>query len=116
MDKWWNDRILENESKSLISSQFNIEDRIVLIKNKYSAVISTGLEKILKEKGITQVLITGVMTHLCCETTARDAFMRNFKVFFVSDATATYREELHIGTLRAISHGFGVCLFTDEIL
>ena len=56
------------------------------------------------------------MTHLCCETTARDAFMNNFEVFFVVDGTATYTEDLHVGTIRAISHGFGMCVSSEEIL
>ena len=55
------------------------------------------------------------MSHLCCETTSRDAFMKDFEVFFVVDANATYTEELHLGTLRAISHGFGRCISVEEI-
>ena len=86
-----------------------------LIKEKYSAFIGTSLEDDFKGMGIEQILISGVMTHLCCETTARDAFMRNFDVFFLGDGTATYNEDLHIGTLKAISHGFGSVLFCGDL-
>jgi nicotinamidase-related amidase len=56
------------------------------------------------------------MTDLCCETTARDAFMRGFKVYFVADATATATEERHLATLRAISTGFGEVISSRELL
>ena len=56
------------------------------------------------------------MTHLCCETTARDAFMRGYQVFFLMDATATYTEALHFGSLRSITHGFGICTTTERIM
>jgi len=57
----------------------------------------TGLDELLKSRVIEEIIITGVMTYCCCETTARDAFMRDYRVFFVSDATATVNEELHLG-------------------
>ena len=61
-------------------------------------------------------MICGVMTHLCCETTARDAFMRGFDVYFVMDATATCNEELHLSSLLTLSHGFAVMVETEEVL
>ncbi|MFX0094856.1 MAG: isochorismatase family protein [Candidatus Hodarchaeota archaeon] len=116
MKKWWRGIISPQDDKSAITSALETNNRIIITKNKYSAFYGTNLEEILKEKEIEQVIITGVMTHLCCETTARDAFMRDFEIFFVLDATATYNEQLHRGTLRAISHGFGVCISSEEIL
>jgi len=62
------------------------------------------------------VVITGVMTHLCCESTARDAFMRDLEVFFVIDATATDQEDLHMGSLRALADGFAIMVTTKEVL
>lgn len=55
------------------------------------------------------------MTHLCCETTARSAFIRGFDVFFTIDGTATYNEDFHFGTLYNLAHGFAVPLLIDEI-
>ena len=55
---------------------------------------------------VTDVVITGVMTHLCCETTARSAFVRGYRVWFPVDGTATFNLDFHLGTLRALAHGF----------
>jgi nicotinamidase-related amidase len=55
------------------------------------------------------------MTDLCCETTAREAFMRGFKVYFIADGTATATEDRHIGTLRSISNGFGEVISSTEL-
>ena len=116
MNRWWKDNIKPDNNLSKISHLLNKRSIEIIEKSQYSAFYETELETILKDNDIEQVIITGVMTHLCCETTARDAFMRGFEVFFVIDATATYTEELHIGTLRAISHGFGTCISTGEII
>ena len=61
-------------------------------------------------------VISGVMTHLCCETTARAAFMRGFEVFFTVDGTATYNEALHRSSLLTLSHGFAIPVLIDELL
>src|ERR1700719_471260 len=63
---------------------------IVLEKPRYGAFTGTDLELILRNKGIDTVIITGICTNVCCETTAREANMRDYKVFFISDATATF--------------------------
>ena len=116
MKKWWKGAINNNSKLSNVNKElYNTSFKIVQ-KHQYSAFFETELEAILIDQNVDQILITGVMSHLCCETTARDAFMRGFEIFFVVDATATYNEELHIGTLRSISHGFGVCVSTEEIL
>ncbi len=56
------------------------------------------------------------MTHLCCETTARSAFVRGFEVFFTIDGTATYNKEFHFATLHNLAHGFALPILVDEIL
>ena len=76
----------------------------------------TDLEKILRAGSINQVVITGVMTHLCCEATARSAFMRGFEVFFAIDGSATYNEPFHRATLWNASHGFAVPVLVNEII
>lgn len=116
MLKWWKDTISEEVNVSDISPYVDSTKGMLITKNHYSAFQNTDLKRLLKELGVEQLLITGVMTHLCCETTARDAFMNNFEVFFVVDGTATYTEKLHIGTIGAISHGFGICVSSEEIL
>lgn len=116
MVKWWKSPIsLDNPSSSL-STQLLLGSNDILIKNKYSAFINTSLEEKLRKKEIKQVLITGVMSHLCCESTAREAFMKNFEVFYVIDGTATYTELLHKGTMFSLAHGFAECLTAKDVL
>jgi ureidoacrylate peracid hydrolase len=60
---------------------------IVLIKPRYGAFTGTDLDLILRSKGIDTVIIGGIATNVCCDTTAREANMRDYKVFFLSDGT-----------------------------
>lgn len=101
---------------SAISPQLDTTRGNVLIKHAFSAFFNTDLEEQLTTKGITRLIITGVMTHLCCDTTARDAFMRGFDVLFAIDGTATYTQALHVGTLQALAHGFATCVTCQEVL
>ncbi len=116
MTKWWRDSIQQGTKEAEIFPLLNTDESEILLKNRYSAFEKTNLEEILRYKNVKQVFITGIMSHLCCETTARDAFMKDFEVIYIIDATATYTEELHLGTIRAISHGFGRCISTEEIV
>ncbi len=116
MLKWWNSPITLDDPLSSISTDLNVDSSEILIKNKYSAFINTNLEQILIKKSIKQVLITGVMSHLCCESTAREAFMRNFEVFYIIDGTATYTELLHKGTMFSLAHGFAECLTAKDVM
>jgi nicotinamidase-related amidase len=115
MSVWWRDLIREDTPASRIVPQFDRPGRIVLCKGQYDAFSGTDLERLLHSTGVTQVVITGLMTHLCCETTARSAFTRGFEVFFTIDGTATYNEHFHRATLLNLSHGFAVPVLVDEI-
>jgi isochorismate hydrolase len=115
MATWWRELISIENPLSAIISEFDFSRRYVLRKNQYDAFYQTNLEEILRIKGVTQVVISGVMTHLCCETTARSAFMRGFDVYFLIDGTATYNEEHQLATLLNLSHGFAQPVLTAEI-
>jgi nicotinamidase-related amidase len=77
-----------------------------LPKEYYSAFFRTDLEDTLRRRGITQVVICGVMTHLCVDTTARHAFMLGFKPTVVSDACCSKSQAYHDCALLALGHGF----------
>ncbi|KAI3694557.1 hypothetical protein L1987_77524 [Smallanthus sonchifolius] len=108
LGEWWNnDLIIDGTSESeLMPDLGRREEEVVVEKNTYSAFRGTGLEERLKEMGVEEVIVTGVMTNLCCETTAREAFVRGFRVFFSTDATATSSEDLHQATLKNMAYGF----------
>ncbi|MCL0073039.1 isochorismatase family protein, partial [Dehalococcoidia bacterium] len=96
--------------------EFDLSQGVVIEKSQYDAFYETPLDEMLREKGVTQIVICGVMSHLCCETTARSAFVRGFEVFFTVDGTATYTEAFHRATLLNLAHGFAVPVLTHEIL
>ena len=116
MSVWWRDLIRPESSASEIISELDSSSGTVVEKSQYDAFYGTDLEGILREKGIEQVVISGVMTHLCCEATARSAFVRGFEVFFTIDGTATYNETFHRATLWNSAHGFAVPMLIEEIV
>jgi ureidoacrylate peracid hydrolase len=89
-----------------------------LTKTRYSAFIqgSSKVEDYLCDRGIETLLITGTATNVCCESSARDAMMLNFKVVMVSDALATHTDQEHNATLSAFYGQFGDVQTTDEAL
>ena len=91
---------------------------ITIIKNRYSALIpgSSSLERVLRSMGLDTVLIAGTKTNICCESTARDAMMMDFKVTLLSDCCAALSDEEHRGALENIVQQFGNVLTSDEAL
>jgi len=116
MSRWWNGLISEKYKSSRISGEFDLSGADIIRKSQYDAFFGTELETILKKKKVSQVVICGVMTHLCCETTARSAFIRGFEVFFAVDGTATYDEIFHRGTVINLAHGFAKPVLINDLL
>ena len=117
MGRWWGDMLRIDDKMSEISPQFTpLATETVIRKSRYSAFIGTDLEKRLRRQKISGVVVTGVLTHLCCESTARDAFMRDFDVFFVVDGTASDTEDLHVSSLKTLSDGFAIPMTTAEVV
>ena len=117
LGEWWGQVILHGTKdwKFIPEMKIEPEDR-VLQKKRYSAFFQTDLEKLLQSKGIKDLIISGVMTNLCCETTARDAFMRDYRVFFLIDGTATGKEDHHLATLKNLGYGFAYLMTCDELI
>ena len=116
MARWWGDEMLGEDPLNDLLDEFKPFAETVIEKSTYNAFHGTGLEAILRKLGIETVIITGVMTHLCCETTAREAFVRGFNVVFPVDGTLTQNGPFHEATLRNISHGFAVTPLLREVL
>ncbi len=114
MSRWWRDVIRADSPDSQITA-FDTSQGAVISKSQYDAFYGADLESTLRGRGVEQVIITGVMTHLCCETTARSAFVRGFEVFFCIDGTATYTEELHRASLLNLAHGLAVPVLCSEL-
>ncbi|MCX6270741.1 MAG: isochorismatase family protein [Bacteroidetes bacterium] len=116
MMRWWKDSIREDDLRSEVIPELSRQNTIIICKSSYDAFYGTSLDDLLRGKGITQLVITGVLTHLCCETTARSAFVRGYTVFFTIDGTATFHEGFHKASLLNLSHGFAVPVLCKEIL
>ncbi|HTI85590.1 MAG TPA: isochorismatase family cysteine hydrolase [Alphaproteobacteria bacterium] len=91
---------------------------LILKKERFSAFIqgSSDLEQQLRSRGIDTVVVTGTDTGVCCESTARDAMMRNFKTIMVSDGNASKTDAEHNAALTAFYRNFGDVMSTDELI
>jgi ureidoacrylate peracid hydrolase len=91
------------------------EEDLVVQKIRYSAFIRTGLEELLKERGIETLVMTGVSTNTCVESTMRDGFMLDFYVVLTDDCCGDYSPEYHKGAVTNTLLRFGVVATADEI-
>lgn len=87
----------------------------IVHKHRYSAFYNTDLEVVLRGLRIEDLIVTGLMTNICCESTARDGFFRDFRIFFLADGTGSVSEELHLGSLRALGYAFASVRTVDEM-
>lgn len=91
------------------------EDEIVLPKSSSSVFVSTHIDYILRNLGVTQLVLCGCLTDQCVESAVRDACDLNYLVTLVPDACATYSQERHDNTLRAIK-GYCRQVSTDDLI
>jgi ureidoacrylate peracid hydrolase len=88
---------------------------LVVEKNRYSAFIqgSSNLAAVLRERSLDTLLITGTVTNVCCESTARDAMMLNFKTIMITDGNAAVTDDDHNASLNNFYLTFGDIMSTD---
>ena len=87
-------------------------------KTRYSVFAqgSSNITDILTELGLDTILITGTLSNVCCESSARDAMMLNYKTIMVADGNAAYTDEEHLATLASIFQVFGDVYSTEELV
>jgi ureidoacrylate peracid hydrolase len=88
----------------------------IVIKHRYSAFINTDLNTVLKARGIQSVLVCGVATNVCVETTARDGYMYDYYVTLIDDCSAAYEAKLHLGTLENVRRHFGLVASSNQVI
>jgi len=117
MGWWWQGKCLEGSPESEIHPQLApaASDKVVF-KHRYSAFYNTDLETVLRCLKVEDLVITGTMTNMCCESTARDAYYRDYRVFFLVDGTGTINEEMHIASLLNLAFGFAYVTTSQAIL
>lgn len=113
----------KNAVSAALHPSLVVDERdIILDKPRYGAFHATDLELILRSHGIDTVIITGIATNVCCETTAREAMVRDFRVFFLSDGTLATApggltaEEAHRASLATLGALFAQVLPMDEMI
>lgn len=89
-------------------------DDIVVTKHRYSGFIGTPLEQILRSRGIDALVVCGIGSNVCVESTVRDAYMLDFNVIVARDAT-TGEADLHEPCLEGIARHFGLVTTVDEV-
>lgn len=100
----------------LIAAVVPEPDEPVVDKNTSSAFNSTGIEWLLRNLGVRTLVVVGMATDMCVETTARDAADRGFDVIVVEDATLTFLEEHHRAALSGFARMFGQVWTTERVL
>ena len=92
------------------------ENDILVKKFRYSGFYGTQLENLLRALGRDTIAITGVATNVCCDSTARDGAMRDFKVLFLSDCNASFTQDEQEATLRNFDKHFGVVMDSKTLM
>ncbi len=93
-------------------------DDLEVEKIHYSALIagSSRLHEVLQARGVESVLVAGTATNVCCESTARDAMMLDYRVVMLADANAAATDAEHAAALDTIALFFGDVMSVDEAL
>lgn len=116
MGWWWDGKCLEGSLQSEIHPQLApLPDEKVVLKHRYSAFYNTDLETVLRCLKVEDLVLSGIMTNMCCESTARDAFYRDHRVFFLADATGSINEAMHVASLLNLAFGFAYVTTADMV-
>ena len=91
---------------------------MIVYKSRFSPFIqgASNIEEILRPRGIDSLIVTGTATNMCCESAARDAMMRDYKVVMVADANGARYPEDHLAGLTSFYQSFGDVRTTDEVI
>jgi len=104
----WGSQIIEELTPS--------ESDHMVMKKGYGGFFQTSLDRILRNLGIKTLVLGGIYTNICVETTAREAIAYGYDILLARDATASFDEEGHQATLKVIAAAFGEVVSTEEIL
>lgn len=118
MRRWWGDELPWEGDRyaEIIKELVPRDDEIVITKTRYSAFEETELDLALRRQGIAAVVLCGVMTNLCVETTARHAFMKDLQPIVVEDACATKRDDYHDASILNLAYGFAFIERADRLI
>jgi len=116
LSSWWPLPLLQGTSDVEMATGLDPMDDKIIIKRRYSGFYQTDLECTLRCLKIKELVICGVLTHMCPYSTAVDAFMRDFKVYYVADCTASLNRSLHMAALQSVAGWCGHVVPAFEIV
>jgi ureidoacrylate peracid hydrolase len=119
-DNKWLDR---GQPLAALHPALHVDPRDILLeKPRFGAFYNTDLESVLRGRGVDTIIISGIATNVCCETTAREAMVRDFRVFFLSDGTSgsalpgASAADIQKVTLATLGFVFAQVLTVDEMI
>src|SRR5439155_1558975 len=101
---------------SMAIDRFSRPALVIVDKFGYGAFHNTNLDDLLKARHVESVLITGTVTQICVEETARESFRRGYPTTLVSDAVSTYAPDLQTAVLKNFAHKFGWVSTAKEVI
>lgn len=117
MGWWWEGKCKEGTLESEIHTELlPLPGEKVVLKHRYSAFYNTDLETVLRCLKVEDIVVCGIMTNICCESTARDAYYRDYRVFFPADGTGSINEEMHTASLLNLAFSCAYVTTCDEII
>ena len=115
--KLWGDHAIRGTKGAEVIPELPIkENDYVILKRRYSSFFQTDLDLLLKELGVTSVVITGLHTHMCCRHTAADAYQNNYEVIFANECTNAFTEEDYLYGLKYAKETYGAPNYTNKEL
>jgi ureidoacrylate peracid hydrolase len=113
---WWEGMCKEGSPESEIHRDIApMPNEKVIFKHRYSAFYNTDLETVLRSLKVEEIVVAGILTNMCCESTARDAYYRDYRVFFLADGTGSVTEEMHLASLLNVAFGFAWVTDVDTV-
>ncbi|MCD6119571.1 cysteine hydrolase [bacterium] len=117
MADWWEGMCIEGSPESEVADELApLPGEKIIFKHRYSAFYNTDLDTVLRCLGVRDIVVCGIMTNLCCESTVRDAYFRDYRVFFPADGTGSINEEMHMASLLNLSFGFAFVTRVEDII
>ncbi|MEK7388333.1 MAG: isochorismatase family protein [Elusimicrobiota bacterium] len=117
MTQWWAKVCRDAHPESRVTSALSPRPgEMVFRKTRYSAFSNPRLARSLRAAGVEDLVLCGLATNLCVESTARAAFDLGVRTFVAADATVAHDEELHMGALRSLAQGFSQVALAGEFI
>lgn len=92
------------------------EGEPIVVKHRYSAILGSNLREVLKDRGIQSLLLTGIATDTCVESTGRDAYFLDYYVTLVADCCGAASAEDHNATLPRFNRDYGPVVNASEVM